>query len=366
MLSPIDIGEHGAAHPPDWMSDAGQWGKHAVLTRDADIVAPGLGAPGHGDGHDDASDGQSVTMSDAGLDAGEDEWGDGAYLEWGGVEPDAPLDVDEVSEGNDDQSADDDESDDNVVVDDDGDGTEDAQAHADAAIRMTARSRAVAVAVTAPARKRCKAMPDYNAFDTPKLQRLAKSYGYRPGVPRAALVKIAQDCWAAIHGAPASASTADARAAKCSIRPPVRRAHSATTQSSDDVPLARVRTAKTAGAVEGAKAVDLDQDENGEDEDATPRPKSKARAKKTKAASANTDATAVVPLDTRFYELVMGDAELWLRVLRYEPISFDELVSKAIAAGIADRGWKLRLRRYLDLQSVTYYTEEPTGQRRRH
>jgi hypothetical protein len=37
---------------------------------------------------------------------------------------------------------------------------------------------------------------------------------------------------------------------------------------------------------------------------------------------------------------------------RTQPISFDELISKAIASGIEERGWKPKLKRFLDLQVI--------------
>jgi hypothetical protein len=72
-----------------------------------------------------------------------------------------------------------------------------------------------------------------------------------------------------------------------------------------------------------------------------------------------------------------------------QPISFDELISKGIASGIDEKGWRIKLKRFLDLQvnliptpenssnpprdsfnlantqGVTYFTEDPTGNRRR-
>jgi hypothetical protein len=33
-----------------------------------------------------------------------------------------------------------------------------------------------------------------------------------------------------------------------------------------------------------------------------------------------------------------------------QPISFDELISKGIASGIDEKGWRIELKRFLDLQ----------------
>jgi hypothetical protein len=77
--------------------------------------------------------------------------------------------------------------------------------------------------------------------------------------------------------------------------------------------------------------------------------------------------------------------------LTNQPIAFDELISKAIAYGINDTGWKIALKKFLDFevrseseshrvlapghvtlftwsasdyQAITFYTEDPTGPRR--
>lgn len=59
-------------------------------------------------------------------------------------------------------------------------------------------------------------------------------------------------------------------------------------------------------------------------------------------------ATPGPTLDEQFYSMIHGDDAFWIRILRYEPIAFDELISRALAAGIAARGWKDELKRFLD------------------
>lgn len=59
------------------------------------------------------------------------------------------------------------------------------------------------------------------------------------------------------------------------------------------------------------------------------------------------------PMEVRFREMVLSDPELYLRILYYEPIHFDEFVSRAIRAGLKDRrdkGWKIALKRFLDFE----------------
>ena len=59
------------------------------------------------------------------------------------------------------------------------------------------------------------------------------------------------------------------------------------------------------------------------------------------------------PMEVRFREMVVSDPELYLRILYYEPIHFDEFVSRAIRAGLKDRrdkGWKIALKKFLDFE----------------
>lgn len=65
---------------------------------------------------------------------------------------------------------------------------------------------------------------------------------------------------------------------------------------------------------------------------------------------------------------IRSNAELWARILRYEPISFDEFVSLATQSGISmDSGKrKEELRTWLDRQCICFYSAELTGSRSRH
>ncbi|GMK56448.1 hypothetical protein CspeluHIS016_0302880 [Cutaneotrichosporon spelunceum] len=78
------------------------------------------------------------------------------------------------------------------------------------------------------------------------------------------------------------------------------------------------------------------------------------------------DGLADPSLDTLFYNLLTSDDSLYARILRYEPLPFDELVSRVLAAGVSTRGWRPRLKRFLDLKGVTYFTADPTAPRRRY
>ncbi|BEI82481.1 hypothetical protein CcaverHIS002_0303490 [Cutaneotrichosporon cavernicola] len=246
-----------------------------------------------------------TTTSDAGLKLSDIEWG-GDDIEWGG---DAVLvwdgeydDGDEVrfveqgqgseyeDEGDEGDEEDEDEEEDEELGEDDYevhdiDGSDD-EASSGSSNRM----------------------PVYNNWDIPKLQHLVKGYGYRPSKDRKVLVKLATECWAALHPAPKSRTKNKGKQTK-------------------------------------------------------PKPKLKTKA-------ANDEAVGPVgpdpALDILFYNLLTSDDALYARILRYEPLPFDELVSHAVAAGINSRGWRPRLKKFLDLKGVTYFTADPTAPRRRY
>ncbi len=62
-------------------------------------------------------------------------------------------------------------------------------------------------------------------------------------------------------------------------------------------------------------------------------------------------------LDRLFHRLLTSDDALYARILRYEPLPFDELVSRALAAGVSARGWRPRLKRFLDLKVCLAWDE---------
>jgi hypothetical protein len=94
-----------------------------------------------------------------------------------------------------------------------------------------------------------------------KMQRLTGGYGYRPSTNHPALVKIAIECWRAIHPLP-------------TITPPRSRPTREPSASSEEVPLSAKRTRS--------------------------RP------------------AATGDLNTQFFEMIQGDHELYNRILHYE------------------------------------------------
>ncbi|KAK4684036.1 hypothetical protein P7C73_g6168, partial [Tremellales sp. Uapishka_1] len=190
------------------------------------------------------------------------------------------------------------------------------------------------------------AMPDYESMDIKALQvglvscewqsalsdfalwqKLIKSYGYKPSRSHAALVKVAEDCWSALNASTPKAKPKPKPKPKLKSMP--KKDGENDSSSSEDIPLSakKATKAKTKGKEKEVVKIDLMKE---------------------------------------FYDMVVLDEALYIRILRYEPISFDELVSRALARGIEERGWKLRLKSFLDQKSITYFTEDPTGQRKRH
>ncbi|TYJ51473.1 hypothetical protein B9479_007950 [Cryptococcus floricola] len=168
-------------------------------------------------------------------------------------------------------------------------------------------------------------MPDYESWDVKELQ---ARYGYRPVKNHTVLVRLAIECWKALAADPESPSS-----------PPGPLLDSAT-------------WSVTVQSLPGGQAGDIAEMGNPQ--------ATEMGCQKVKKPGVEVD------LDQVFYGVIKEDFDLYLRVLRYEPLSLDELISKGLRAGITKKGWKAHLKRYLDLQSITYFTEDPTKQRQRH
>lgn len=128
-------------------------------------------------------------------------------------------------------------------------------------------------------------------------QRLVSGYGFRPSSDHSVLVRIATECWEAKH-------------------PPA------------------TRTKKGKGK-------------------AKPSTTGTDKGKRSKKQGIEPTAGAPTPsatLDEQFYRMMHDDEAFWIRILRYEPIAFDELVSRALQAGIQGKKWKEELRRFLDMR----------------
>ncbi|KAK8846750.1 hypothetical protein IAR55_005837 [Kwoniella newhampshirensis] len=322
--SPSEEGEGWEAHG---------WGDDAVMSWD-------------GGGVEDNGSVSSVGADEAGveLDEDEEEWGREAYLQWGyegegggysTIDDGQDDDEEEAGEFVETQFADNEDEDEVEVVE------------------TESKDQLVA-----------RGMPDYSSWELKKLQRLVTGYGYRSSNDHRSLEKVATDCWRAIHPLPSAKLPAPNTAVQLKVART--RESSTTSTSSAEMPLADIKgrrktaTTKTSDfEVIGASSKPR---EGGVKSKGKGKGKDKEREESVEAIE------KVADLSSRFYNMIMGDRELYIRILRYEPISFDELVSKCFAAGLdkLNRSWKKDLKRYLDLQSITYFTEDPTGQRRRH
>ncbi|WRT65014.1 uncharacterized protein IL334_001955 [Kwoniella shivajii] len=310
------------------------------------------------DGEDDAEvvSVSSVAPSEAGLDREEDDeedWGRDAYLEW------AYEGGDDAVSTNDDMS-----EDENALGEDMEDEDEDEDDEDDDSGKL--------LQLESPAQLVSRGMPDYSTWELKKLQRLIVGYGYRTSNDRKSLEKLAIDCWRSINppSSPIITSTSLTPAKNTNSKRPIERDSSV---SSADVPLAQVKDTKKQKGKSKETAlniVDSQDSPHGANRAKSSKGKRTIRGKVDEKDKDNGVAkSGKVDLSKRFYDMIMNDQELWLRILRYEPISFDELVSKSIASGIdkESRSWKKDLKKYLDLQSISFFTEDPTGgQRRRH
>lgn len=261
----------------------------------------------------------SVAPSEAGVS--ENEWGADATLTWDGVGDGDRLDNsasgfesnDGASDGHDAESRDD-LAEELADDDDDDDLEEEPEYHDIDAIGSDDEddTHSAPPATTST-------MPDYKSWDTAKLQRLAKQYGYRSDLGHAALVKVATNVWSALHppDVPASSTKGKGKGKKP--------ATATTVRAAKQPPAPRRRAPKKPAAASS-------DTEDAED------------------AGGGSIAATNAALDAQFHAMIVGDKAFWLRILRYEPIAFDEMVSRANVAGIKTRGWKNRLKRFLDLK----------------
>lgn len=175
-------------------------------------------------------------------------------------------------------------------------------------------------------RRRDLRMPDYDSWDVKALQLLTTDYGYRSVKDRSSLVRIATECWKALNPLEAEASEGSMSSGE-----PICLGNGYLHVSEND------------------GNYDQKQCKGGSSEGEGPN-KGKSNDN-------------VVDLHDQFHDIIVNDSDLYLRILHYEPVAFDELVIKAIASGMTRRGWKKELKNYLDLQSVTYFTGDSTSRR---
>nr|AAV28735.1 BSP1p [Cryptococcus gattii] len=172
-----------------------------------------------------------------------------------------------------------------------------------------------------------RGMPNYDSWDLEALKLLTADYGYGPIKDQLSLVRIAAECWKALNAPEAEASEGSLSSAESSF-------------SSNDY--------------------SHPSEDDGDDD------QKHCKGKSSAGEGSNEDKTndTVVDLHGQFYNMMVNDYDLYLRILHYQPIAFDELVSKAIGSGMTRRGWKKELKNYLDIQCITYFTEDPMSRRK--
>ncbi|KAG9078594.1 hypothetical protein FS749_009352 [Ceratobasidium sp. UAMH 11750] len=106
----------------------------------------------------------------------------------------------------------------------------------------------------------------------------------------------------------------------------------------------------------------------------SPRPsKTKKRAKKNTIVYAPEDIQDDVEepstskdIDAQLLAMITSDETLYLRILRYEPIKFEDLLGMAIARGIPKHGLQAKLKAFLDSQCINFYSGDNSGRRKRY
>ncbi|KAJ9104782.1 hypothetical protein QFC19_003923 [Naganishia cerealis] len=182
-----------------------------------------------------------------------------------------------------------------------------------------------------------RGMPDYATWNLPDLQGAVAVFGLKPSKIAKTMIKQLQQCWEATHPEKPVKGKGKGRA----------KAVTKTTAS---------RKKKVAVEAESSEEENLASQVEGTKKTAT---KKKAVAKKDKPVP-----LTVEQLNAEFEKIIL-EPDLYIRVLRYEPLYFESLVTMGTERGISDTGWKNVFKKYLDDQSITYYVEEPTGRRRR-
>ncbi|KAG9105053.1 hypothetical protein FRC06_000026 [Ceratobasidium sp. 370] len=71
-------------------------------------------------------------------------------------------------------------------------------------------------------------------------------------------------------------------------------------------------------------------------------------------------------IDAQLLAMITSDEALYLRILRYEPIKFEDLLGMAVARGIPKRGLQIRLKSFLDSQCINFYSGDNSERRKRY
>ncbi|GAA6062339.1 hypothetical protein JCM10212_006589 [Sporobolomyces blumeae] len=194
-------------------------------------------------------------------------------------------------------------------------------------------------------------MPAYSALPLSTLQKEVGKYGFRPSSEKSVLVAQMKSVWKAMNkdkveawerGEVDEQEVAKKKKLVARRRKVAAGAARSVTGGGGNTRGRRKKVRTSAGRVGSSEDED---DESGEDYVSDP------------------DETQTV--GERLRELIVADPDLYIRILRYEPIHLDEFI--LLAANNKVKVARGLLIRCLDEQSITFYQEDPTnGQRRRH
>ncbi|KAJ9108721.1 hypothetical protein QFC21_000041 [Naganishia friedmannii] len=189
-----------------------------------------------------------------------------------------------------------------------------------------------------------RGMSDYASWDLPDLQSAVSVFGLKSSKIAKTMIKQLQQCWEATHP-----------------EAPVKGKGKGRAKTAPKTTVARGRKKKVAVTGEA---------EASDEEILASQPASQAEPKKRaarKPAAKKVDKPPPLTVDqlNAEFEKIIFESDLYIKVLRYEPLYFETLVNLGTERGITGSGWKNVFKKYLDEQSITYYVEEPTGKRRR-
>ncbi|KWU42956.1 hypothetical protein RHOSPDRAFT_35462 [Rhodotorula sp. JG-1b] len=208
----------------------------------------------------------------------------------------------------------------------------------------------VAVPAAAPA-PTLPGMPEYESLAVTTLQRKVRQYGFRASKEKDVLVAQLRQVWIAMHPAPPLPVPDGGEAAETDASGGKTKKGAASTDSPSPNKKTTASKAKATTAGRGrakVKAKSKDDDENASD---------------LEIAAPEADSVPGSTVGEKLRHLIVHDEGLYCRILRYEPIHIDEFAALANANGVKIA--RPLLTRFLDEQSITHYSQDPTGGTRR-
>ncbi|GAA5959734.1 hypothetical protein JCM3765_000083 [Sporobolomyces pararoseus] len=180
-------------------------------------------------------------------------------------------------------------------------------------------------------------MPAYSSLPLSTLHKEVQKYGYRPSKEKSVVVQQLKDVWKAINKDKVEAwERGELDEAGKKVRAKGKKKVVSEKQKDDE---SSEKATTTKGRRKRRTIVDESETEEAEGETRT--------------------------VGERLRELIVNEEQLYLRILRYEPIHLDEFILLAANNGV--KVARTLLIRCLDEQSITFYQEDPTnGQRKRH